>query len=45
MNEDQIIQLLDAVTMGARSLVAIAVAVWVGACSTSITITKEDTNA
>jgi len=45
MSEDQIIQLLDAVTMGARSLVAIAVALWLGAASTSVTITKEDTNA
>jgi len=42
MSEDQIIQLLDAVTMGARSLVAIAVALWLGAASTSVTIKKDE---
>lgn len=41
MSEDQILQLIDAVTMGARSLVAIAVAMWLGACSGHTHTTKE----
>jgi hypothetical protein len=44
MSEDQIVHLLDMVTMGARSLVAIAVAMWLGACSSSVTVTKKDTS-
>ena len=44
MTEDQIIQLLGSVTMASRALVAIAVAMWLGACSSSVTVTKKDTD-
>lgn len=43
MNEAEALTIIaEYVTMGGRSLAAIAVAVWLGACSSSVTVSKKE---